>query len=250
MEETFFYHSFPRPREGRSKEETVKLGLDVIRMVEKHGLLLVPEKQSIRGIEMMQRRICFTALSPSELPKHALVFGSFAIEYTTEVLLKLGALPAIYLPELAGGEVDLGDAGMRLLRGLGLVEHVLIRLKNSDDPIAKTIGAELAEMKTDLHNLRWVPTIAQNLFYPAGSRKYDTGLLGYYEQREWKIIENFTRLNSEGKPVWDFVSLTDDQKIELVTMNSWLNAEIQPGLRRIDGCMLFPRMAETSVVSD
>jgi hypothetical protein len=250
--DTSFYHNFPRARDGRSRDAMLGLGLDILRSLMRWGLLLVPETTMVAGVRLFQRRLCFTALTPSELAAHASAFGEFAIEYDTATFLGLGALPAFYLPNQAGAVEDLGDAGRRLVFGLHSIQHVLGKLKDSKDPIALEIADDLTRMKApDLHNLFWVPDAAKNLFYPAGSdRRGASKPLAYYAQREWKIIENFPRADASGKAVWDFRKLTDEQKSDICRINSWFEEEVWSGcgFRRIDKCMLLDTMAGKKVV--
>jgi hypothetical protein len=244
-----FFHSFPRKRADRSREDTIKLGLDVLDSMMKWGLLLIPEATNVGGVPLFQRRLCFTALDFSELPEHAEDFGEFALEYDIATFLKLGALPAFYLPNHDGGNQDIGDAGRRLLFGLHCIEYVMRRLKDSTDPIAVEIGTELKKAKTDLHNLAWVPTAAKNLFYPAGSERRGVSKpLAYYAQREWKIIENFPRRDESEKAVWDFEKLRDEQKADICSKNSWFEGEVLPGCRRIDECMILEKIDGNSVI--
>ena len=249
---TSFFHSFPRPRNGRIRSDDLKLGLEVLRSFVRWGLLLVPETSVVAGIELFQRRMCFTALNPSELPAHGAEFGEFAIEYDTATFLRLGSLPAFYLPNQAGGTEDLGDAGRRMVVGLHSIHHVLGKLKDSQDPIALEIAKDLSAMRApDLHNLYWVPHAAKNLFYPAGSdRRGVSKPLAYYAQREWKIIENFPRGDADGKAVWDFQRLTEEQKTNICGTNSWFGEEIRAGcgVRRIDECLILDMMAGKRVV--
>ncbi len=250
--DTSFYHSFPRPRDGRSRHASLELGLDILRSLMRWGLLLVPETTVVAGVRLFQRRLCFTALASSELTAHASAFGEFAIEYDTAPFLALGALPAFYLPNQTGGFEDLGDAGRRLVFGLHSIQHVLEKLKDSTDPIAVEIADDLARAKApDLHNLFWVPHTAKNLFYPAGSDRHGVSKpLAYYAQREWKIIENFPRTDASGKAVWDFHKLNDDQKSDICRINTWFEEEVWLGcgFRRIDECMLLDTMAGNKVV--
>jgi hypothetical protein len=248
MEEICFYHCFPR-RPGQTPLETRDQGLATLRLMLELGLLLVPERQSIKGIELTQGRMCFTALHPRELWNHSLQFGSFAIEFSAEGFLSLGGLPAIYLPERDTGEYDLSDAGARFIHGLGYVREVLLALKDSKSPDVLNPVQAVLKNRTDLANLAWVPVIAQNLFYPVDSAKHvKVGKLGYYSQREWKIIDNFPRVDAQGKVVWDFTQPTPDQQKKLIVANKWFEGEFKPGVRRIELCRLFTAMGDVKVI--
>ena len=84
---TFFYHSFPRPREGETRQELLARGLAILRSIRPTGLILAPEVrlssiQSVDGIyvldggrivesgsygELMRRDGVFAALSRRQL---------------------------------------------------------------------------------------------------------------------------------------------------------------------------------------
>lgn len=88
-----FYHCFPRVLPDRTPEQIKELGLATLSMVLEHGLLLTPEEQVVGDVTLRQSRICFTALQPLELWRHSRQFGHFAIEYSMEDFLSLGAFP-------------------------------------------------------------------------------------------------------------------------------------------------------------
>ena len=101
--ERFFYHSFPRPRQGLSEEDNCEKGLRILRSMADIGLLLTPETLEFREfledgtlgpkVVAAQRRACFTELAPSELRRHSLEFGPFALELDVMSLRELGAMP-------------------------------------------------------------------------------------------------------------------------------------------------------------
>jgi hypothetical protein len=75
------------------------------------GLVLVPEfiewRQPISGgrlrtFPILQRRVCFTELSPAELPQHGERFGHFAIEFDSTTIRELGGIPVFYIPQPDG----------------------------------------------------------------------------------------------------------------------------------------------------
>src|SRR5262245_56796620 len=98
--ERFFYHSFPR-------RPSVN-GLSILRSIIERGLLLTPEKFEFREplddgsssapASIFQKRICFTELSPNELPAHSKLFGTFALEFDINTLRAMGAIPVFYVP--------------------------------------------------------------------------------------------------------------------------------------------------------
>jgi len=85
---TFFYHSFPRPREGEIRKKLLARGLAILRSIRRTGLILAPEVVewttpvslgSPSPFRVLQERVCFTALLADELPAHSLRFGPYSI---------------------------------------------------------------------------------------------------------------------------------------------------------------------------
>ncbi|HUZ93822.1 MAG TPA: hypothetical protein VMU57_02815, partial [Edaphobacter sp.] len=111
--ERTFYHSFPRRRASDTPEVINEKGLELLVAISQMGLILAPEvvewsiplsDGSTKVIRHRQMRICFTELSQSELPRHAEVFGPFAMEFHIDILRQLGALPVIYVPQMVKGD--------------------------------------------------------------------------------------------------------------------------------------------------
>jgi hypothetical protein len=119
--EGFFYHSFPR--RGRHGDKEVQKGLKILELIRDFGLLLTPEVTAWeyphadgsppRKIEMVQRRVSFTELSPCELPRHAEEFGRFALEFEIDTLKSLYALPVFYIPRGNTVSLDQTFSGCR-----------------------------------------------------------------------------------------------------------------------------------------
>ena len=66
-EPRFFYHSFPRPRQGETQSATASRGWDILQPMKKLGLILAPEVVewhtpvslgTPEPIQVLQRRIC------------------------------------------------------------------------------------------------------------------------------------------------------------------------------------------------
>jgi hypothetical protein len=115
--ERYFYHSFPRRRKDQRGE--VQKGLKILELIRDFGLLLTPERTAWeyphadgsppRRMEMVQRRVCFTELSPRELSRHAKEFGHFALEFEVDTLKSLHALPVFYIPRGENASVSRPD---------------------------------------------------------------------------------------------------------------------------------------------
>lgn len=102
----FFYHSFPRIR--NSGEDEIARAIQIVESVIDRGLLLTPERLEFREeLEngtlsnpnyIIQKRMSFTELEPSELIQHSKTFGSFSFEWAPDTLIQMGAIPVFYVP--------------------------------------------------------------------------------------------------------------------------------------------------------
>ena len=132
--ERYFYHSFPRPRRGRDQTVDVQKGLKILELIRDFGLLLAPELIAWehphvdgappRKAKIVQKRVCFTELSPCELPKHATEFGHFALEFEIDTLKSLHALPVFYIPRGANSS-SLGQTlVIQLIDAMCLIDRI------------------------------------------------------------------------------------------------------------------------------
>jgi hypothetical protein len=243
MSERFFYHSFPR----RIGVDHLKKGCKILRSMCDIGLLLVPEyfewrqpttSGTDRIFPMRQQRACFTELAPNELPRHAEIFGKFALEFEASELRKLGATPVFYIPQPTVRGDDGNSVGVGLVSfamdSLNLLDRIaaLDKIFKGSTPVEekleftvgftgnpdekKKVTIDVAETKILLEALGHMLTPWQalaagsrmmtNFFYPADNQlnKKD---LDYYRQREWRIAGQFA-INGE-----DLVTeLTDDER--------------------------------------
>ena len=235
----FFYHSFPRPRQGETDSETATRGWAVLQSIRELGLILAPEivewhtpvsLGTPSPTRILQRRICFTELSPQELCEHSTRFGPFALEFETTELRRIGALPVIYMPQALSEQDPLALLGPFVVGHLGQIQGTLERLNELnrlDSPAyVQSVGASAIsdDMMLNLRNVDeaggivqkfqvpWkatrdlldyigfrtapfnamtgVTTIAQALFYPTDDDHHDQEL-GYYRQREWRITADY-----------------------------------------------------------
>ena len=221
--------------------------MDILRLIMKYGFLLVPEKEKLG--DSYQRRMCFTALARHELEAHSKSFGPVALEFEVQELFKLGAIPAVYLPLLADSPSDLSGAGSMILKSLDQIEKVFEKLKDDPRPsaLAQQLDRELRRADTNFHELRWVAAAFRNLFYATGrDTEMTVNPLGYYQQREWKLIENFARKDSSGNAEWD---LTKPVAVirELIAGNPWLRNRISDDRRFVDQSLLLSSVAGVKV---
>lgn len=232
-DERFFYHSFPRRRAEDDTEYSK--ALRVLKSIVKSGLLLTPEKYEIREflkdgkqsepVVSYQKRVCFTELSPGELPSHCETFGPFSLEFTIENLRRLGAVPVFYFPSASAEEFGLEGIGVALMARLAEVQCVLSRLEKLEELTGpQSNGAELLNITRDgnevgttgctvgaardlvsflrlqtqpISQLLASVRALSNFFYPTEDIEYNDSL-SYYRQREWRIIGNMVH---RGKPI-------------------------------------------------
>ena len=140
-ETRFFYHSFPRPRSSETDSQTANRGWVILRSMENLGLVLAPELVewgdpvglgTPSPIQVLQRRICFTELSPQELRGHSARFGSFALEFDTTALRRIGALPVMYMPQALSSQDHLAMLGPFVVGHLDQIRDSLRKLNDLD----------------------------------------------------------------------------------------------------------------------
>lgn len=205
----------------------------------KLGLILAPEVVEWRTpvslgtpspIQVLQRRICFTELSPQELSQHSMRFGPFALEFDTVALRRFGALPVIYMPQALSEQDHLALLGPFVVGHLDQIRGTLERLDqlaHLDDPAyVQNLGSNVVpdDFMVILSNgdalrgtvqefqIPWkvirdllsfigfetapfnamtgVTSVAQTLFYPTDDDHHEQEL-GYYRQREWRITADY-----------------------------------------------------------
>jgi hypothetical protein len=231
--ERYFYHSFPR--RGKGEEDQISKGLEILRLIRDFGLLLTPEVTSWeyphadgtppRKMKLLQRRACFTELSPTELCRHAREFGDFALEFEIDVLKGLGALPVFYIPKGdSPGQINsLGQTLViqlidamcvidRISRAKKYIETAPITLKDQTFRFGfdkqQDFSINLREMKKTLDGITHGATPSDmlslalegitNLFYFADAdRSFEDSVLKYYRQREWRIAGNIGRIGKD-----------------------------------------------------
>jgi hypothetical protein len=276
----FFYHSFPR----RAADEGYSRALSILESVLKRGLLLVPERIEFQEEladgsfsapwHIMQKRICFTELHPQELAGHAERFGSFALEWEITTLIEMGAIPCFYVPLRASANSNDGVASAMLAR-LGEAQELLVRLEKLDALIRQStdkdellnvtrngeaVGATQCTVAAARDLLQAVQMGIQPIsaltaalrvlagyFYPTDHPTY-TDLLGYYRQREWKVLAN---MNNGGTPVT--VQVDDHESAELLAVdNEFFGRELDfPTGRkaRVSGCQLYKTFRGAPVIN-
>lgn len=273
----YFYHSFPRGADANAR------ALPILESILERGLLLTPERIEFRE-ELssntlsepwyaMQKRISFTELAPPELIDHAATFGPFSIEWDIQVLMQMGAIPVFYVPLRfnAGSHEAIACA---MLARLGEVQELLVRLEaldthtrqtankaellnvtNNGVVVAQTrctIGAAedlLQMLQTEIQPISALTGAIRALsgyFYPVDHEKY-TGLLGYYRQREWRLLANMVRL---GIPVTVPVEAADVEALLRIN-NEFFGREVEfPTGRKIRAreCQLYRTFRDKPII--
>ena len=237
------------------------------------GLLLTPEitewpevppKGGSSGPWFVATKRCsFTELAPPELLQHAEYFGRFAIEFDIQVLRSLGAIPVFYLPRTSDTNAGAETLATALVACMGEIEVLfdrfsdlekLVRSKPNNDeqfPLAENetvisvagVKALLSYLTRDIQPVikLWAAIKAlSGFFYPVEDLKY-TDLLGYYRQREWRILASMAK---------DGIELT--RPLDTGEMDSLLKLDpeffgqqlcFRTGkYRRVDQCKLFEQL--------
>ena len=254
-----------------------------MRFMKEMGLLLTPEIIESPEVPsegplsvpwlVAQKRCCFTELPPSELPQHTKDFGHFSIEFDIQVLRSLGAIPVFYLPRTsktnAGAETlatefiaCIGNIGF-LLDRLSQLEEDIQSSPNTDGRLVVKWGSSsyetrclvegagdlfsyLTEGNQSVDSLRAALQALSGFFYPTEDLRY-TGLLGYYRQREWRIIASMAK---------DGVELTRPldagEKKLLLELDPEFFGEQLPfrngAHRRVDQCKLFELIDKKPII--
>ncbi len=241
----YFYHSFPRRKFGAEAE--YERGISILRSIVDRGLLLTPEKfefkeslsdgGSSKPVTVYQKRVCFTELSSSELPRHAKQFGEFALEFEIGTLRQMGGVPVFYAPLSTTGIEGVAAA---MLARISEIQKILTRLQSLKTTIATTDELQLLQITRNgaaISQTRCTVAAAKDLmqvleqdiqpidtllaairalsgyFYPVENLAH-TGELAYYRQREWRVLANIIHL---GRPVTQAPS--EDEVSALVSLD-------------------------------
>jgi hypothetical protein len=222
-------HSFPRPRKGESFQQSLRKGELIASSLLQNGLMLAPENfdipllnglgHRIDSITVLQCRICFTEIQPSNLAAHSETFGPYSLVYDIDDLRRIGGLPVHYVPlpmgshlyglgsEILGGVADtvrvlesivamrqqmeqsptLGLQWTRNIDGVDVTDGV--RFNEEQTTILRSFFDELEKACSSPFRLTQQKLLAATAcFYPTEHPAY-TGKLHYYRQREWRIVE-------------------------------------------------------------
>lgn len=202
------------------------------RAIRDFGLLLTPQliewQQPSAGdappriLPVTQKRVCFTELSPHELPAHAERFGHFALEFDIDVVRCLGAVPVSYIPQPSKTAADGSAVGTGLLAIAtdcwAVVQRMAFLDRTFKGPIpvlekfsmevgfassvdgkgkytldrdkSKNFLAAIGHAVTPWTDLEHGAYGLLNFFHPTDNAKSDR-TLEYYREREWRIAYSF-----------------------------------------------------------
>jgi hypothetical protein len=291
MPERYFYHSFPR--RGASAADEIDKGSKILAAIRDFGLLLTPQliewQQPTSGgatprtLPVLQKRVCFTELSPPELPAHAERFGHFGLEFDVSVVRSLGAVPVFYVPQPSKTTAD----GSALATGLlaiaadcwAVVQRMafLDRTFKGSIPVQEKFEMDVGfasspdgrrkytldrdETKnflaaighavtpwTDLENGAYG---LLNFFHPTDNEKSDRAL-EYYREREWRIAGAFAVNLPDGTRVeMMHVPTADERKRFLEIDPEFFGRTIRRDIgdvQTLDAALVYPGLSGNRII--
>jgi len=199
------------------------------------------QEGGVEHLPILQRRACFTELSVGELDGHMATFGPISLSFDIDKLRAIGLTPVIYVPQGAGiGSLsqissfcvkaawhtryvlqrlqelkEVSDPATALKRfGYPLSPNATLQLQNTDPTgtaVANyTVPASNVDAMMKHIGYRNIPfdhsigmlSVFLNIFYPTDNT-HSGELLGYYRQREWRLIGGELNFNNRllGRPL-------------------------------------------------
>jgi hypothetical protein len=208
-------------------------------------------------LKLLQRRASFTELSDAELPPHTEVFGPISLSFDIGALREAGATPVMYIPQGLASSA-LSQIGTFCVRGAYHTRAVLrqlqdlqrtsnpkaaaatfgrpmhpdcnIALTNTDaaGKVVATYDVPAAHVQQVLNHVGYnnipfdhstgILSVFINMFYPADNM-HTGDELGYYRQREWRLIAGDVNFNSQpmGRPL----SSAEISELETIDPGFW-----------------------------
>jgi hypothetical protein len=210
-----------------------------------------------KPVSLLQRRASFTELDISELPAHSATFGPLSLACDIGALRTIGAVPVIYVPQ-GKSESSVSLLATFCVNAIYHTRYVLAHLnelKNTADPLKleqslgkpvspscdlelRNVGADgqpVAGYKIPLTTIRdFLQYIGFNnipfdhsaaalsyylgIFYPTDN-PYKNDQLGYYRQREWRLISSEFAINS--RPIARKLSQDEVAQLESADSTFW-----------------------------
>lgn len=291
MQERFFYHSFPR--RGASTDVEREKGKKILAAIRDFGLVLTPQfiewsqpnlGAPPRTLPILQKRVCFTELSPKELPGHVEKFGHFSLEFEIETVRRLGAMPVFYVPPPTGEAADGSHIGTALvaiatdvraviqrMAGLNRVLHGSVPVNPKfdfntgfagspdgqghyaiDRDEAKNFLAAIGHAVTPWADLQSGADALLNFFQPTDNKNTDEAL-EYYREREWRIACGMRLKGRDGQPDADLLRvLTPEERQRLLDIDQeFFSRRIQTGTGEadtLDQALVLPGLHSKRVI--
>jgi len=236
-----------------------------------------------KKLDILQRRACFTELSVAELPQHSKIFGPIALSFDLEKLRGIGATPVIYVPQgiesnplsyigtfCVNGAFHTSAVLKQLdnlksqsdpefiskqCNGMPVAPDCVLNLKNNDS--VGNIVADYSVPLSNVHNIlqhvsfNSIPfahsvailNMFQNIFYPTDNA-HTGDELGYYRQREWRLIAADMLVN--GKPISRNLSNSEIARLQTIDGQFWSKKILVEGVlrKRSDLAILYDPMPD------
>jgi hypothetical protein len=270
----FFYHSFPR--RGASTPAEIDKGKQILAAIGNFGFVLTPQliewtQPTIAGpprtLPVLQKRVCFTELSPKELAGHAERFGRFSLEFEIETVRQLGAMPVFYVPQPTSEATDGSLVGSALVAIATDMRAVIERMATLNEVLhgqvpvnpkfdfdvgfvgspagrgqytidrdeAKNFLAAIGHAVTPWSDLRAGADALLNFFHPTDNKTTDAAL-EYYREREWRIACGLRLKGRDGQPDIDLLRvLTAQERRRLLEIDQeFFSRKVKTGMGEAD----------------
>jgi len=256
----------------------LRKGLGILKSIVENGILLTPEsiewEEPLENGTLVNKMIAiakscsFTEIPLNRLKTHSDKFGYFSIEFNIEVLRKLGAIPVFYLPRACEGDDSLESLASSLMIRLGEIQELLNNLRKLEKWAEENSGKADYYPKLDICGqrrigrcnpkaiedviafcrgpsqpiriLRNALRVISGFHYPAEDYQY-TKMMGYYKQREWRIVAN---MSFHGK---ELTYPIDDEGIKEMLIGidpdfyqKDIRLHYNRTARRVDLCQFYP----------
>jgi hypothetical protein len=215
------------------------------------------EGGGVEHLSILERRACFTELSIGELDRHAATFGPISLSFNIDRLRAAGLTPVVYVPQGVGiGSLSqistfcvkaawhtryvlqrlqelkvVSDPASALERfGYPLSPEATLQLQNTDpagnivanytvpasniDAVMKHIGYRNIPFDHSIGML----SVFLNIFYPTDD-SHSGELLGYYRQREWRLIGG--ELNFNNRPIGRSLTPAETARLLAIDQRFW-----------------------------
>ncbi|MBL8550925.1 MAG: hypothetical protein JNJ73_13145 [Hyphomonadaceae bacterium] len=208
-------------------------------------------------LDLLQRRACFTELSRGELRPHMATFGPISLRFDIAGLRSVGLMPVQYAPQAVGqslfSQISLfmansawhtrevlqrlqemkqivDPAWVQQTYGKPLDPNCELTLNNTDDAGNVVAGYKVpASTINDLmkhigfgnipfdHSVGMLDLFLSTL-YPTDNT-HTSELLGYYRQREWRLIAGDMALN--GRPLGRGLNAAETARLRAINPHFW-----------------------------